>query len=202
MSRLSRKFFAEDTVGVARNLLGARLVRQLDGERLVGMVVECEAYVGAADSACHASRGLTPRNEVMFGPPGYAYVYFTYGMHWMLNIVTREEGFPAAVLFRAVQPLEGLATMYRLREAKGTVRSERDLTSGPARLTQAMAIDKSLNGTDMVDGNLLWLEQGRPVPEDLVMSGPRVGIQYADPADVGLAWRFWMRHNSYVSRAR
>ena len=115
MRRLSREFFARDTPAVARYLLGARLVRMLDGQRLSGLIVECEAYVGRDDTACHASRGRTSRTEVMFGPPGFAYVYFTYGMHWMLNVVTEKEGFPAAVLLRAIQPLEGIETMRVMR---------------------------------------------------------------------------------------
>ena len=102
MSRFSREFFARDTLSVARDLLGTRLVRRLDGQRLSGTIVECEAYIGQDDTACHASHGRTRRNQVMFGPPGYAYIYFTYGMHWMLNVVSEPQGFPAAVLLRRI----------------------------------------------------------------------------------------------------
>ena len=118
MSRFPREFFARDTLAVARDLLGAHLVRQFDGDRLSGLVVECEAYIGRSDTACHASRGRTARTEVMFGPPGFAYVYFTYGIHWMLNVVTEKEGFPAAILVRAIQPLEGTPAMRALRQEK------------------------------------------------------------------------------------
>ena len=200
MSRLPRDFFARDTLAVARDLLGQRLVRVLDGVRLSGVIVECEAYIGQGDTACHASRGRTPRNEVMFGPAGNAYVYFTYGMHWMLNIVTEEAGFPAAVLLRAIHPLEGIGTMRALRQAKGRPRSERELTSGPARLTQALAIDKAFNGADLTAGSELWLERGVFVPDDEVARGPRIGINYASETDRLSPWRFWVRDNTYVSR--
>ncbi len=197
MARFAREFFARDTLAMARGLLGARLVRLFDGQRLSGTIVECEAYIGQDDTACHASRGRTRRNEVMFGPPGHAYIYFTYGMHWMLNVVTEAEGFPAAVLLRAIQPVEGIETMRALR---GGPRAERDLTGGPARLTQALAIDKALNGTDMVAGERLWLEQDVEVPDASVESGPRIGVQYAAEKDRLAPWRFWVRGNPFISR--
>ncbi len=197
MARFAREFFAGDTLDVARGLLGARLVRPLDGQRLSGTIVECEAYIGQDDTACHASRGRTRRNEVMFGPPGHAYIYFTYGMHWMLNVVTEAEGFPAAVLLRAIQPVEGIEMMRALR---GGPRLEHDLTGGPARLTRALAIDKSLNGADLVSGEHLWLEQAVGVPDESVGRGPRIGVQYAAEKDRVAPWRFWVRGNPYVSR--
>jgi len=199
-AQLRREFFARDTLVVARELLGARLVRILDGQRLSGLIVECEAYVGQEDSACHASRGRTPRNAVMYGPPGHAYVYFTYGMHWMLNVVTEREGFPAAILVRALQPLEGIEVMRSLRQARGRPRKDGELTNGPAKLTQALAIDKAFDGADLVLGDTLWLEQVEPMAEGAVQSGPRIGIRYADEKDRGLPWRFWIRGHPYVSR--
>jgi DNA-3-methyladenine glycosylase len=200
VSRLPREFFARDTLTAARELLGARLVRILDGQRLSGNIVECEAYIGQGDTACHASRGRTARTEVMFGSPGLAYVYFTYGMHWMLNVVTEAKGFPAAVLLRAIQPLEGVETMRALRGAKGRPRGNRQLTSGPARLTQALAIDKSFNRADMTTGGQLWLEAGDSVPDSKVERGPRIGVNYAAEKDRSAPWRFWVRDNPYVSR--
>jgi DNA-3-methyladenine glycosylase len=200
MARFAREFFARDTLAVARDLLGMRLVRLLDGQRLSGTIVECEAYVGQDDTACHASRGRTRRNEVMFGPPGHAYVYFTYGMHWMLNVVTEVEGFPAAVLLRAIQPLEGIEMMRALRNAQDRPRAGRSLTGGPARLTQALAIDKTLNGADLVAGDRLWLEQDTGMPDGSVGRGPRIGVQYAAEKDRLAPWRFWVRDNPYVSR--
>ncbi|MBC7223240.1 MAG: DNA-3-methyladenine glycosylase, partial [Anaerolineae bacterium] len=171
-----------------------------EGQHLSGIIVECEAYIGQDDTACHASRGRTPRNAVMFGPPGHAYVYFTYGMHWMLNVVTEPEGFPAAVLVRALEPQEGLEVMRRLRSARGRPRTDVDLTSGPAKLTQALAIDGTFNGADLVAGEVLWLERGEPVLEEQVARGPRVGISYAAEKDREVPWRFWLRGNPYVSR--
>lgn len=200
MSRFPREFFARDTLAVARDLLGAHLVRQLDGARLSGLIVECEAYIGQGDTACHASRGRTARTGVMFGPPGFAYVYFTYGIHWMLNVVTEKKGFPAAILLRAIQPTEGIPTMRALRQAKGNPRSDRELASGPARLTQALAVDKALKGADLVAGDQLWLEPGDAFQDDAVERGPRIGINYAAQADRLAPWRFWVRHNPYVSR--
>jgi DNA-3-methyladenine glycosylase len=125
---------------VARELLGMRLVRQLDGLRLSGLILETEAYIGETDLGCHAKAGRTRRNAVMYGPPGHAYVYFTYGMHWMLNAVTGPEGFPAAVLLRAIQPLEGTERISLRRQGRDCL--------GPARLTQALALDLAFNGAD------------------------------------------------------
>ena len=114
-SRLPRSFFSRPTLEVARAILGKRLVRLEGGQRLAGTITEAEAYIGETDLGCHAKAGRTPRTAVMFGPPGHAYVYFTYGMHWMLNFVTEAEGFPAAVLIRALQPIEGLEIMSSRR---------------------------------------------------------------------------------------
>jgi DNA-3-methyladenine glycosylase len=136
----------------------------------------------------------------MFGPPGFAYVYFTYGMHWMLNVVTEEEGFPAAVLLRAIQPLEGIELMRALRLAKGRLRGDRELTGGPARLTQALAIDKAFNRADLTTAGQLWLGAGDPVPNNDIERGPRIGVNYAADKDRSAPWRFWVRDNPYVSR--
>ena len=116
MKPLERAFYARDTLTVARDLLGRRLVRLRDGERLSGTIVEVEAYIGEGDSACHASRGPTRRNASMYGPPGHAYVYMIYGMYHCLNLVTERDGFAAAVLIRALEPIEGLETMQKLRQ--------------------------------------------------------------------------------------
>ncbi len=136
----------------------------------------------------------------MFGPPGHAYVYFTYGMHWMMNVITEMEGSPAAVLLRAIQPLEGIQRMRELRQLRGKVRKEQDLTSGPARLTQALAIDDAFNGTDVVTGQTLRLEPGTSFPDSAVQHGPRVGINYADEKDRLAPRRFWVKEKTHVSR--
>jgi DNA-3-methyladenine glycosylase len=188
MMALDRKFYNRDTLKVARDLLGKKLIRWIDGTEMSGIIVETEAYCGAADSACHAHRGKTLRNTVMFGPPGCAYVYFTYGMHYLLNLVTEKEGNPCAVLVRAILPLTGLDEMQARRKRRG-----KDLTNGPAKLCQALAIDKCFNGWDLTEGRQLWVEQFQNVPADRVSVTPRIGIDYARKADREALWRFLMR---------
>jgi len=193
---LNHDFFARDTLAVARELLGQRLVRVLDGERLVGRIVEVEAYVGEEDGASHASCGVTRRNAPMYGPPGHAYVYFIYGMHHCFNVVTEREDYPAAVLIRALEPLEGLETM----RARRSGRPDAQLTSGPARLCQALGIDRRFDGADLcAPGGLLFFEDGGAVPDGAVASGPRVGVR-GDAAAVSAPWRFCVRGSRYVSR--
>ena len=196
MTRLTREFCVRDTLTVARELLGQRLVRRLAGQELVGRIVEVEAYV-QDDAACHASRGRTARNAVMFGPPGHAYVYFIYGMHYCLNVVTEPEGSAAAVLFRAVEPLAGIDVMRLNRGGRQGV----ELTNGPAKLCSALGIDRALNGTDLVAGQALWLERGVAVEDACVASGPRIGVR-GDERALTVPWRLWVRGHPYVSRAR
>ena len=195
MDRLDRAFYARDTLLVARELLGQRLVRQLDGQRIAGRIVEVEAYVGQEDAACHAACGRTPRNQVMFGPPGFAYVYFIYGMHHCFNVVTEAEGTAGAALIRALEPLKGQQEMLARRKGRGGVQ----LTNGPAKLCCALGIDRTLNGTDLVTGDELWLERGTPMPPDQVASGPRINVT-GDERALTVAWRFWIRDNRFVSR--
>jgi DNA-3-methyladenine glycosylase len=194
MTRLTRAFFRRPAPEVAPELLGRQVVRRLeDGVRLAGRIVEVEAYE-PDDPACHAYRGPTPRNAVMFGPPGHLYVYFTYGNHWMANIVTRGKGEGSAVLLRGLEPLHGLE---RMRRARGREHPT-DLCSGPGKLCQAMAIDRALNGADLVRGDEVWLERGSPVEPDQITSGRRVGIT------VGLdrPWRSFVTGDRFVSRGR
>jgi DNA-3-methyladenine glycosylase len=187
MKVLDDNFYNRDTITVARELLGTKLLREFKGSILSGIIAETEAYVGKNDSACHASKGRTPRNSVMFGPAGVAYIYFVYGMHYMLNIVTEQEDNPCAVLIRAITPINGLAQMENLRGKIG-----KDLSNGPAKLCQAMAIDKSLNGWDLTKGQSLWLESHKKVFAESINTGPRIGINYATPADRDAPWRFWL----------
>ncbi|MBN1220360.1 MAG: DNA-3-methyladenine glycosylase [Anaerolineae bacterium] len=191
-------FFAQSTLSVARALLGQRLVREIDGQRLSGLIVETEAYVGPHDTASHASRGRTPRTGVMFGPPGRTYVYLVYGMHFMLNIVTEAEDFPAAVLIRAVEPVEGLDAMRVNR--RGHPANIQNLTNGPAKLCQALVIDKTLNNWDISLGQKLWVEFVNSVAEAEIGAGPRRGIDYAQPQDQAMPWRFWIKGNRFVSK--
>ena len=168
---------------VARELLGARLVRILDGVRLAGLIVEAEAYIGEEDLGCHAKSGKTNRNAAMYGPPGHAYVYFTYGNHWMLNAVTEREGFPAAVLLRAIDPLEGVETMLQRRNGRDTL--------GPGKLTQALVIDASLNEADLcMQDSGLWIEAGTPVGNKDIIIGPRVGLYTVPEPWKSMPWRF------------
>jgi DNA-3-methyladenine glycosylase len=192
---MERDFYKRSTLTVARELLGQRLVRVIDGQRLSGLIAEVEAYIGEDDAACHATCGRTPRNEAMYGPPGHAYVYFIYGMHHCLNVVTEEEGFPAAVLIRALKPLEGLDILRRYRPD----RPDRELTNGPAKLCQALAIDKSFNGVDLCSGELLFIEEGQRVTQGEIAASPRIGIK-ADEVARSVPWRFYLKGNDFVSR--
>ncbi len=196
---LPRDFYERDPVTVARALLGQRLVRVLDGQRLAGTIVETEAYLGAADAAAHTFNGRrTPRNNSMYLGGGHAYVYFTYGMHHCMNIVTGKPGDGVAVLIRAIEPTEGLDAM---RSRRTKIKRDTDLCSGPARLCQALGIDRVLDGTDLVDGSILFVEhmRSRALPSAKIAVGPRVGVHYAgDWAHRPL--RYWMAGNPHVSR--
>ncbi len=193
--RLARSFFDRPALGVARELLGKVLVRESGEGVVAGRIVEAEAYIGLEDRASHASRGRTERNAVMFGPPGHAYVYLIYGMHWCLNLVTERAGVPAAVLLRAVEPLEGLELMRRRRTK---ARRERDLTSGPARLCQAFAIDGSLNGADVCSPQATLFVEDRGLAAGEVVAAPRVGVDYAGEWALE-RFRFLDRQSAFVS---
>ncbi|HTP10761.1 MAG TPA: DNA-3-methyladenine glycosylase [Anaerolineae bacterium] len=195
--RLTRSFYTRPTRQLAQALLGCRLVRRWNGQRLSGLIVEAEAYIGETDLACHAHVGRTARNAVMYGQPGLAYVYFTYGMHWMLNVVSEEEHFPAAVLIRALEPQEGLELMLQHRPVTRPI----ELCRGPAKLTQALRIDQALNGVDLCNrrGDL-WIETGVPVPTRSVMRGPRVGLFTTPEPWKSKPWRYWVKDNPFVSK--
>jgi len=187
---LAREFFERPAVTVAHELLGCILVSECGGARTSGVVVETEAYVGPDDPASHAARpiGRTTRNDPMFGPPGTAYVHMNYGIHWLLNAVTDAEGFPAAVLIRALAPVDGCDVMQKRRG-----RSE--LTNGPARLAQALAIDADCQRHPL-DRSPLWLGPGAPVPEEHVVHTPRIGITRGAEREL----RFYDGRSQWVSR--
>jgi DNA-3-methyladenine glycosylase len=176
---------------VARDLIGRLLVRRIPAVTLMGRIVECEAYQ-EDDPASHSFRGMTNRTEVMFGPAGRLYVYFTYGMHFCMNLVTGRDGEGSAVLLRAVEPLEGLEWM---RQRRG-VADARLLCSGPARLTEAYGIGRAENGMDLLAARDLFVARGRPVSDESVGVGPRVGITAAAERP----WRFYELGNRFVSR--
>jgi DNA-3-methyladenine glycosylase len=183
---LPTKFYNRPTLTVARELLGARLVRILDGVKLVGIISETEAYIGEGDLACHAKAGRTPRTAPMYGPAGHAYVYFTYGHHWMLNAVTEKEGFPAAVLIRAIQPIEGIEIMMERRSGRDTL--------GPGKLTQAMGITKSENNVNLTETSSgLWIEAGKIIPNKSVTISPRVGLYSVSEPWKSMPWRFLIK---------
>jgi len=174
-SSLPASFYARPTSEVARRLLGQVLISEVGGRAVAGRVVETEAYIGPEDPACHGyGARRTRRNESLFGPPGTAYVYFTYGMHWCLNAVTEAEGFPAAVLIRALEPLDGLETMRRRR---GGV-SDRRLCSGPAKLCEALGVTGRLDGVSLQRGPLRIVRE--PARQRFpVVATPRIGISRA-----------------------
>ena len=197
--RLNRKFYNRPTLKVARELLGKYLVVKKGRSCVSGKIVETEAYVGKNDPASHAYRGMTPRNEVMFGDPGHAYVYLTYGMHHCLNFVTERKGFPAAVLIRALEPADGIETMKRRRKRRELT----NLTSGPAKLCQALGIDRTMNGADLCS-DVIYVEDrglnrtvqaGGNKPSKIVSSS-RIGIKEGKDKK----WRFYIEKNKFVSR--
>ncbi len=200
MSRLPRSFFARDTRLVARDLLGMRLVRVLEnGSRLSGIIVETEAY-RPGDAAAHAYRGQTARNTPMFMQPGVAYVYFIYGMHYCFNVVTESAGVPAAVLVRALEPAQGLEIMRSNRARPDHAPADRDLCRGPARLCQALAIDRAFSGYDMLQaGSRLFIERGRRIADDKVRVSPRIGVK-GDEVARAVEWRWLIADSPFVSR--
>lgn len=180
--RLPRAFYDRDTTTVARELLGKWLVHTHDGETRVGRIVETEAYLGPHDLAAHSARGLTRRTQVMFGPPGHAYVYMIYGMYFCTNVVTEGEGHASAVLLRALEPVQGL----------------RDRTQGPGLLSRAMGIDKRLNGHDLLSDDFHIMQPDVDPPHKIVKR-PRIGVHYAGHWARRLL-RFYIRGNPFVSK--
>lgn len=170
-------------------------MRKFHGIRISGIIVETEAYHGFDDTACHAHKGLTERCKVMYGEAGHAYVYFTYGLFNMLNLVTMGKGFPGAVLIRAVQPVEGINFMFkkRLKASKDT-----DLASGPGKLTQAFSIDRKLNGANLTRGKKIWVEE-YDFSKFKIVKSSRIGVDYAGKAK-HWEWRYFIGGNEFVSK--
>ncbi len=182
MKKLPHEFFARDTVIVAKDLLGKWLVRRIGRQTRIGRIVEVEAYVGPHDLACHASKGITPRTQVMHGPPGHAYVYLIYGMYHCMNVVTEPENHGSAVLIRALEPEKNLDSK----------------ASGPGLLCKAMEIDRSLNGVDL-QGPALSIVAPDDEPRVSIVKRPRIGVAYAG-AWAERALRFYIKDNPYVSK--
>ncbi len=190
MSVLQRNFYQRPALDVARDLLGCRLVRVQSGQRLAGIILETEAYQGEDDLGSHASAGKTPRTSVMYGPPGHAYVYFTYGMHWLLNTVTGDNGSPAAVLIRAIHPVEGQELMA---ENRPYLAHKRGWTDGPAKLTQALSVDGSFNTLDLCSQeSQLWVEAEQPIPDEAIQRSGRIGLNSVPEPWRSIPWRFYV----------
>jgi len=192
MKPLPRRFYTRETLTVAEELLGKQLVRHTNNTRLVGKIVEVEAYRGGDDPGSHAYRGMTPRNRLMFGKGGVAYVYFTYGMHHCFNVVTERQNVPGAVLIRALEPLSGIETMRKNRGNKNVF----NLTNGPAKLTEAMNITKKQNGLDLTRSKELFICEPEVKANFEVVSTKRIGIKVG----VDKPWRFYIKNDSFVSR--
>jgi DNA-3-methyladenine glycosylase len=194
--KLGHEFYRRPTLVVAEGLLGKVLVRRLRGRNLAGKIVETEAYVGPHDLACHASKGRTTRTSIMFQGGGCAYVYMIYGFYYCLNAVTEAEDYPAAVLIRALEPLDHIPVMKRLRK---NPEQSTNIASGPGKVCMAMGIDKALNGADLA-GDRLWIED-RELTVEQILTTPRVGVDYAGEYK-DKPWRFYVRGNPHVSKVR
>ena len=196
---LPRDFFARPTLEVARDLIGTRVVHEVRGARTSGVIVETEAYIGEDDPACHAAAGLTRRTAPLYGPPGLAYVYLNYGIHFLLNAVTEAEGHPAAVLIRALMPDEGLAAMCRRRQVPVVTVPDAatGLCRGPGNLTKALGISLRHNHLDLCGGSRLWIEAGPGAPGPIAW-GPRIGIRVG----VDAPWRCYVEGHAAVSGPR
>ncbi len=198
--KLTKEFYARETLQVAKELLGKILVHEVNGVKLKGRIVETEAYIGSIDKACHAYGGRkTPRLEALYGRPGIAYVYFIYGMYYCFNVITKEEGFPEGVLIRAIEPLEAIDVMTMLRFKKVcselTKAQIKNLTSGPSKLCIAMGINKENNKQDLCFSELYIEDIAEKVD---IVEAKRIGIDYAEEAKDFL-WRFYIKNNMWVS---
>ena len=192
---LPREFYDRPTLTVAKDLLGKVLVHRTPAGTAAGMIVETEAYIGEDDPACHAAPGPTRRNAPLYGPPGFAYVYLNYGIHYLVNAVTEAEGHPAAVLIRALAPVDGIRLMAERRVSNGRQIDESDLCCGPGNLTRALGITLSDNLLDLVSSTLVIEDRG--YTPDSVSWGPRIGINVG----VDKPWRCWIAGHPAVSRS-
>jgi DNA-3-methyladenine glycosylase len=195
LKKLPRSFYTRSALLVAQDLLGKILVRKIGKTILSGKIVEVEAYLGAKDPASHAYRGKTKRNEVMFREGGYLYVYFTYGMHFCANVVTGRQDVGEAVLIRALEPITGIEVMKRNRGLAKSVGATHALTNGPAKLCQALGIERRDNGTDLL-GAEIYLIAGEPIPKSNIGASTRIGISRGKEKK----WRFFVKGNKWVSR--
>jgi len=214
---LDKKFYNRNTLTVAKELLGKFIVRKIGDKKIVGKIVEVEAYNGPQDLASHASRGKTERNAIMFGHPGFSYVYMIYGMYYCFNIVTEDRGFPAAVLVRAVEMNDAYKNLPPLSKGRTKVgllkpqdpllisplprgSKEKITTNGPGKFCRAFKIDKKLNGMDITKKKNLWVEdRGKKIKKADMVSAKRIGVDYAKEYKNKL-WRFYLKGSEWVSR--
>ena len=214
MNKLSREFFNRNPEIVAQEILGKLLVRKVGSNFKVGKIVETEAYLSDNDRASHASRGKTKRNTPMFGPPGFSYIYFTYGIHWLLNIVTQEEGVPSAVLIRALEPvfdldLEITSCLLDDYDCESKILEHERIGSGPAKLTKWLQINGDLNNTDITKSDILFVCDSfkvknlvlKPqiIKKEEIVSRPRIGIESAGD-DKKLPLRYYLEGNRFISK--
>lgn len=189
---LPREFYGQHTTVVARSVLGCTLVSTLGSNLTTGRIVEVEAYLGTGDPAAHSYNGPTPRTRIQWGPPGHAYIYLIYGMYHCLNFITEPEGTPGCVLIRALEPLDGFGCMS---DRRNRPKLKRDLCNGPGKLTQALGIDRTQNGSDLSNEPLFVLK-GQYISDDQVRVSPRIGLVHATE----LPLRFFLNNNEHVSR--
>lgn len=198
--KLTTAFYQdEDVVQLSRALLGKVLATEINGSRTSGIIVETEAYCGRNDKACHAHMGrFTERTKIMYEAGGVAYIYLCYGIHHLFNIITNKSGLADAVLVRAVEPLEGIATMLSRRNMRSV---KPNITGGPGVVSQALGIHKRMTGISL-NGDSIWVENhGNKIDEEQILARPRVGVAYAEE-DALLPWRFSVRGNQFVSKAK
>ncbi len=195
LEKLPRSFYLRSTLTVAKELLGKFLVRKMGRQLLIGKIVEVEAYLGKKDPASHAYRGQTKRNEMMFRQGGHLYVYFTYGMHFCANVVTRGKGIGEAVLIRAVEPVKGIEVMRKKRGCSWDEADYWNVANGPAKLCEAFGIQRKQNGIDLL-GDEIFVAGGEKIPKSLIGSSTRIGIKKATDK----RWRFFVEGNRFVSR--
>lgn len=182
MKKLKRHFYDRSTIAVAKDLLGKYLIHHTGDKEQIGRIVEVEAYLGSHDLAAHSAKGLTPRTKIMYGPPGFSYIYLIYGMYYCMNIVTEAQGHPSAVLLRAIEPIKNIS--YR--------------TQGPGLLCKAMNIDKRLNGHDLCSDDFYIAEEKAPLPFTIIKK-PRIGVDYAKHWAKRLL-RFYIKDNPFISK--
>ncbi|MGE4282665.1 MAG: DNA-3-methyladenine glycosylase [Clostridia bacterium] len=203
MKKLSRNYYNRDTLEVARDLLGKYLVHEINKKKLVGKIVEVEAYKGLEDKAAHSYSGkITKRNKIMFGPPGFSYVYHIYGMYQCMNVVVEREGKPCAILIRAIEPIDGNDMMAQNRFNKSynelDDKMKTNVSNGPGKLCIALGITIEQYGEDLC-GNILYITEGDKIAHEQIVATTRINIDYAEEA-IHYPWRFYIKDNRFISR--